>query len=824
MESFIANIQFKDLIPWTIAFIATLIAFLNYLNSRKQRKSQEKKELQEYQKKYQEKHNQEIKIQENISTYCDYIVRQFKYISLRGIGVGGITMELDKTYIKLRFRNHNLYKKLRQYELSIGNKIQTLTDTKNVSLNIEDIEQEGNPPRDFNEIFRELKERQFIKRNTIQILIVGHPGSGKTTLLKWIALQCCENKGMFLNFFPMFFSLKEIGLNPSLIKKNLLEVSKEHIISLGLKSDLIESAYENDNVFFLLDGLDEIADSDLRKRTIQWIEKQNIKKNVLLVSSRYSGLDYKGLNFCEEFQSLSIEDFSYDDIQKFINNWYLNVETANIDDELSREQAIKQTNELLNIFKKDNYYSLRLMAKNPLLLSIIAVIHYKKGKLPKYRFKLYEECIEVLADTWLEVNRKNEMQTNYSECLFLLSIIAVYMMKSNKRNISKKEILNVMKQNDINAEKQKVFFDDVVNKAGILVESEGFYEFIHLTFQEYLAAFYFSNSNNPLEILQYHTQSYWEETIKLFVNIGNSNLFFDEIVNNLEKEYYKSMKLWENCINAEIIINQVKSQVEDKFITKIYSILVAIDNSKENERLVVSIFPHYQLYTKANLYANRAKEVLTNSSNLMVKILCALILLHSEKGLDNETKKYLKSLLQTWYTNQSTEYGLRGYDYLIILTGLNGNYKDFISLMKNIKKNNNHFRLLAIIVLQDLQYIMELHSENTLYTSIKKIYNKLEVRDLVESMELKTMYSGHLSDLKYYLTYSKLDNNKSLNHILDYRKLENFELFDKKWEYYLKENYLQIQNNRNMIDIWIDNSLELLNKLDKKELNELFPN
>ena len=97
---------------------------------------------------------------------------------------------------------------------------------------------------------------------------------------------------------------------------------------------------------------------------------------------------------------------------------------------------------------------------------------------------------------------------------------------------------------------------------------------------------------------------------------------------------------------------------------------------------------------------------------------------------------------------------------------------------------------------------------------------------------LRSLNSGQMEplelldilDLRYYLVYSKLNDSDSLDYIKNYRKLEDFELFDRLWEYIVNEYYPNIQNNLTIIDSWIDNSLELLYKLDNEELKELFPN
>ena len=113
-------------------------------------------------------------------------------------------------------------------------------------------------------------------------------------------------------------------------------------------------------------------------------------------------------------------------------------------------------------------------------------------------------------------------------------------------------------------------------KAGLLYESEGKYGFLHLTFQEFLAAWYFSHSKNQNEILEHHHKNYWQETFKLFVNIGNAELFFEEVIDHLmEKDYWIHMNLWEDCLQ-EIVVENRKECIELRFAKKVIDVLYGL--------------------------------------------------------------------------------------------------------------------------------------------------------------------------------------------------------------------------------------------------------
>ena len=47
-----------------------------------------------------------------------------------------------------------------------------------------------------------------------------------------------------------------------------------------------------------------------------------------------------------------------------------------------------------------------MLGRNPLILSLIALVHYRRRDLPQGRTKLYQECLEIL----LEVRDKEDKE------------------------------------------------------------------------------------------------------------------------------------------------------------------------------------------------------------------------------------------------------------------------------------------------------------------------------------------------------------------------------------------------------------------------------
>ena len=82
---------------------------------------------------------------------------------------------------------------------------------------------------------------------------------------------------------------------------------------------------------------------------------------------------------------------------------------------------------------------IKAIIRNPLMITITAIIHEEDKKLPQKRVELYKRCIEVLLNKW-DVQRrlKNTYASNKKE--FILRKLAFYGHSKNKRIMTEREI------------------------------------------------------------------------------------------------------------------------------------------------------------------------------------------------------------------------------------------------------------------------------------------------------------------------------------------------------------------------------------------------
>ncbi len=202
-------------------------------------------------------------------------------------------------------------------------------------------------------------------------------------------------------------------------------------------------------------------------------------------------------------------DFSDEDIERFVANWTLAVESSlagGVINDTVRAEAARQAAELLHAVLTNE--RVRALAVNPLLLTVIALVHRYRAKLPENRAELYNECTEVLLGYW-ETGKPGEegkrlarftgtaLAMDAGEKRAFIEPLAFHMHEQGLRELDKADLLAMLCQqfadrgysHDQAKTMAANFLEALVLRSGLLREVEiGLYEFLHLTFQEYLAA------------------------------------------------------------------------------------------------------------------------------------------------------------------------------------------------------------------------------------------------------------------------------------------------------------------------------------------------
>lgn len=491
------------------------------------------------------------------------------------------------------------------------------------------------------------------------LVILGDPGSGKSTLLKYIASFISSNRGvdwLYQDTMPLLIKVSEYAEWYKTNNKNLFEYIKD--LDSQHKNIFIENL-ECSNLLILLDGLDEVTDSSIRNKIVSNIIdlKARYPFNRYIVTSRIIG--YRESSLSGHFQESRLQDFSEDDVKQFSNQWYKSIAQNEISSKVDiPELEINEINTKYDNLAKELFLSISRnssvikFAKNPLLMTIIVMIFFQSKKLPNKRVELYEIATETFLDNWVRVRfEENSKFKDKGIMLEILPHIAFEIHSGNDKGLIdeelfKKEFIELYREINgvdlILAKKEFIEFKEFLEKyTGFFYRKDlegNLYGFVHLTFEEYLAALELKSKWDlkNLKLENYVFDSRWSEVIRLAIanlKISNRGIsgrvkatqFIKDIL-EVDDSYPELFRLFQLVLLIFIDDVEISNEIKEEIITKFFFLLKEHTESSLLNALS-KIFGEINYSIYKNDFFGRIEEILELSINkkLLTNIFYLLI-------------------------------------------------------------------------------------------------------------------------------------------------------------------------------------------------------
>ncbi len=353
--------------------------------------------------------------------------------------------------------------------------------------------------KDLLEDFRNIVPKR--KTAIPRFLVIGPPGSGKSTLMQYMARRIARGEIKMGNskVLPIHISLAKWQRWSDGKNYGLVQYLTTLFSSLSIRPDEIQwqKWLEKGEVLLLLDGLDELSDN------VPDFFENAVRKNFQDFPQCPAVLTCRTVVY-EQYQTLDIPafvlaGFEEEQQKKYIKNF-------------PAEKDSQYNPSLLSEQIQDS--QMQYLSSNPFILSMICyVVDDPKEKiaLPSTRSLFYQKAMDKLL-------QRTRIAVDCPKLLVKQDVLAKIaldlFLQDQRESFSQAELLctfrKAIEKSGYSLDKGEALLDDFIKNSGIIQKepNRDSYFFLHLTFQEFLAANALANIVNDRE------GEKWESKIK----------------------------------------------------------------------------------------------------------------------------------------------------------------------------------------------------------------------------------------------------------------------------------------------------------------------
>jgi len=331
-----------------------------------------------------------------------------------------------------------------------------------------------------------------------RLLLLGRAGSGKTTVLQWFAVGAARGSlpgplTVFKEHFPFYLRLREFK-GAGLPEPEDFLVSTAPLMLKEAPEGWARRQLDSGRALVLVDGVDEVAEENrgqIADGLRELVDRFPLARYVVTARPEAVPPDWLA---DAGFETSSLEAMPPALVQAFIHNWYEATRQRQPDDD-ERATLDHYEQALRTAVTKDRY--LRDLADTPLLSGLLCALNlHMKSNLPRRRTEIYDRALAMFdqrdrarglvpEDVRLDLTGKTQV----------LSDLALWMIRNGQTEIGFETADAQLRRSfaaltgDRSSPRDGALATYLLERSGLLREpADGRVDFVHRTFQEYLAA------------------------------------------------------------------------------------------------------------------------------------------------------------------------------------------------------------------------------------------------------------------------------------------------------------------------------------------------
>jgi hypothetical protein len=371
-----------------------------------------------------------------------------------------------------------------------------------------------------------------------RLLLEGRAGGGKTTILQWIAVRAAlrdftEAAAVFNGYIPFFLRLREYADGRLPLPQPEEFLDKVASLLAPEAGSWPREQLKAGRALVLVDGVDEVPEAR-RAAVLDWLrELTGLFPNVrYIVTTRPKALEDGALRDAG-FVQVNLEPMDPPLIRVFIEQWHAAMREFQKDaDSLARLDQCR--NRLVSTLDDDRFLS--ELANTPLLAGLICALnHHLNAQLPRRRSEIFEKALSMFHERDRKRGVPEGLSLDLDATNHLLGDLALWMVRNSQIEVAAEDAAGTVAADSARGRLRQSamslptrpssdapLYEHLLLRSGVLREpTEGRVNFVHRTFQEYLAAKALIRTDNIGEIVTHAGDDQWREIVILASGQGN---------------------------------------------------------------------------------------------------------------------------------------------------------------------------------------------------------------------------------------------------------------------------------------------------------------